>query len=1220
MPVTDPTLLHLLGTGFVGDEYASDGHHLRWAFDQRLGFPRRAFCVDRRPSSLRDKLGEQTQRREGLPRSRVELIRDDFVGGQISAAMPGAQVTIGQLGLRLERDPTIVDLHGGAGADPAAIAWVRLELSTLPGAHVIVEGVARGWGEDGVVGVVEGLDERRRWWLGLLEELKEVELRSVERERRGPTLEDRLNPDRRTADVDELALRSAIAKSDPALARGISAKGLKLARDALIERDLQIEDLDRHLAQPRPMSLILVGARIDLIRITGPGAWLSAVHWLPVSTFADDRGDWQQVACFPILTDEDRYRDENKDILAAATKELAFDLLTGPTRPNGAEPLDEPIVPPARAATNDELAERYLYPWIEVLEPWVRQVLADSSGGALHQSEIHTSGALDEISTPGGGNVAGMIGPRQDLDIEIYPMLLAASLSFQVARQLGLGCVLRDVDGERWDYRVRGWWLEEDLRSWPEALTRRVQELAQAVPDETPAQFSDRITDLIDALSERALALAAVNALIAAEGPIVEVHAHAFDVQLGNRPLFTSAAALSVDQLGAVAPPPSGGAQEGLGRLSWPLRPRAGTPHDIAVTVGATLARTSRGSGEPYDSVLNPRSEFGRAVSVVPVEDPLAPGGAGTTYFWDRHVPANIDLTYGVSESDPFGRWSPFTSADSRWDHIVPPPPPGVSATLEDSLLTARLAWPPAGHAGLPGASAMNLRVHLRRDLPVPPSDPSFGALVGDPAQWPHAARTAAGTAGPFDFPASTGAATSFSHDGMSVTVTPGPNGFSVAFQGIAMSPDATGRTRIYVGATAVDASGVASTAVGGPGMGEFVAEVAPLVPTLQLNPDPLLATFPDALDRSTRTFAFPSTAGTRYTLFRAGEYEVVAAAARAGASTASYDAATTPANRAAALKSLAVVAREAFAPGPIVAATGPTSTLTDTLPGGLRTLTVYTVGGRSPNGSASPWPTVPGAFAVVAVPQIQAPSAPVVVRGEWRQAVTVSADPEQQVPHVELTIAAPGIGTAPVVRYEVYRTIDPALAGDVRRMTPLHAISVPADTSLPPWTTAEVAGMQIAVVRWRDAALDDWVSYTYRVVARGASVPSAPGSVGTRSSASVPITVRTQAAAAPEPTAVAATLTPGPDAASTEVSVSFAAVLPPATAGPSRGIVRQLLPGGRRVGVASDVLDPTASTHMLTGYVLPVPSGEAVTVELSIIDPTGREGAAVTAVTGPMP
>jgi hypothetical protein len=440
MPVTDPTLLHLLGTGFSGDAYASDGHHLRWAFDQRLGFPRRAFCLDRRPSSLRDKLGERTQRGEGLPRSQVDVMRDEVVGGQLSAAMPGAQVTIGQLGVRLEREPMLVDLHGGASADPAAIGWVRLELFTLPGARVTVEGVARGWGEDAVVAEVEGVDDRRRWWLGILERLREVELRSIELERPGPDLHDRLNPDRRTADIDELAVRTTIAESDPALARVISPRGLQLVRDALGDRDLEVADLDRHLAESRPMSLILVGARIDLIRVIGPGAWLSAVHWLPVSTFGDDREGWEPVACFPILTDEDRYREDNKEFLSSTTKDLASDLLTGATRPNGAEPLDEPIVPPTRPATDQELTERYLYPWVEVLEPWVRKVLADSAGGALHQSEIRTSGDLDEISTPGGGNVAGTVGPRQDLDIEIYPMLLAASLSFQVARQLGLGC------------------------------------------------------------------------------------------------------------------------------------------------------------------------------------------------------------------------------------------------------------------------------------------------------------------------------------------------------------------------------------------------------------------------------------------------------------------------------------------------------------------------------------------------------------------------------------------------------------------------------------------------------------------------------------------------------------------------------------------------------------------------------------------------------------
>jgi len=1220
MPVTDPTLLHILGTGYRNDAYASDGHHLRWAFDQRLGFPRRAFCLERRPSKLRDKLAAGTRHRETLPRSRVEVTRDDVIGTQISAAVPGGQVTVGQLGIALPKEPLVVDLHGGSSADPDAIAWIQLDLFTMPGARVTVEGVARGWGEDAVVAVAEGVDDRRRWWLDLLDRTLAGELQPTLRTSPaapGIGLRARLTPDRRPAERDDVVVRTAIAGTHPTLARTLSPERLKVIHDALSERGLVAGQLEKYLAEPRPMSLVLVGSRIDLVRLTGPGAWLSAVRWLPIHDFGGEREGWEPVACFPILTDEERYREVNQEFLAASTTDLADALLTQSTRPNGAEPLDEPIVPPVRTATDEELRERYLYPWVEALEPWVRRVLDESAGGALHQSEVHSSGALDEISTPGGGNVAGSVGPRQDLDIEIYPLLLAASLSFQVARQLGLGCVLRDVDNQAWDYRVRGWWLEEDLRAWPEALLRRVAELAAAVPDETAAQFDERITALIEALSERTLALASVNTLVAAEGPVVEIHAHAFDVRLDGRPPFASTASLTIDQLGAAAPPPAGAAQEGLARLSWPLRPRSGTPHDVAVPVGATLARTRRASGEPYDTVLNPRSEFGRPMSVVPVEDPLAPGGAGTTYFWDRHVPANLDVTYGVSECDPFSRWSPFVSADSRWDHVVPPPPPGVSATLTDALLICRLSWPSAGYPGLPGASTMTLRVHLRRDLPVPPSDPSFGSETADPANWPYAARTPAGTAAPFSFPASTAAATTFSHDGMTVTVTPAAAGFTVAFQGIAMSPDTVGRTRIYVAATAVDAAGVASDVVGGPGMGDFVAVVPPLVPTLQVNPDPLLATYPDALDRSTRTFEFPSVGGTRYTLLRAGEYDVVAAAARAGASTAAYDAATTAADRAAALKSLAIVAREAFAPGPVVDAAGSTSSLTDTLPGGLRTLTVYTVAGRSPNGSASSWPTAPEAFAVVAVPQIEAPSPPVVVRGEWREADPVSTDPELQVPHVEVMIAAPGPGTAPAVRYEVYRTSDPALAAEVRRMTPLHPIAVPADPSSPPWESANVAGSSVRVVRWRDAALEDWTSYTYRVVARGELAPGASGVAGTRSAPSVPLAVRTRAAAAPAPAAVSAILTATPEPS---VSVAFSVVLPPADFGPTRGVVRQVLPDGRRVGVAREVLDPTLPSHTLTGPVLPVPSGETVTIEVSVVDPAGREGAAASAVTGPMP
>jgi hypothetical protein len=43
--------------------------------------------------------------------------------------------------------------------------------------------------------------------------------------------------------------------------------------------------------------------------------------------------------------------------------------------PPGAEPLDDPQVPPSRPPTTDELTVRYTAPWTAVLEPWLAAIL-----------------------------------------------------------------------------------------------------------------------------------------------------------------------------------------------------------------------------------------------------------------------------------------------------------------------------------------------------------------------------------------------------------------------------------------------------------------------------------------------------------------------------------------------------------------------------------------------------------------------------------------------------------------------------------------------------------------------------------------------------------------------------------------------------------------------------------------------------------------------------
>lgn len=82
----------------------------------------------------------------------------------------------------------------------------------------------------------------------------------------------------------------------------------------------------------------------------------------------------------------------------------------------------------------------------------------------------------------------------------------------------------------------------------------------------------------------------------------------------------------------------------------------------------------------------------------------------------------------------------------------------------------------------------------------------------------------------------------------------------------------------------------------------------------------------------------------------------------------------------------MAPLLRDAFAAAFELLPAG-TSAYTDTLGGGLRTLTVYTVVGHSPALVPGPWPSTPDGFVAVAVPQIPEPPVPVVVRAVWTAA-----------------------------------------------------------------------------------------------------------------------------------------------------------------------------------------------------------------------------------------
>ena len=95
---------------------------------------------------------------------------------------------------------------------------------------------------------------------------------------------------------------------------------------------------------------------------------------------------------------------------------------------------------------------------------------------------------------------------------------------------------------------------------------------------------------------------------------------------------------------------------------------------------------------------------------------------AGEATFSERYADDAVDYLYGVSECDPFGRWSAFITVPFRWDNLTPPLTPAqVTANLEESgmplvqVVTVRFAWP----LDLADPAGMTFDVHLRRMAPL---------------------------------------------------------------------------------------------------------------------------------------------------------------------------------------------------------------------------------------------------------------------------------------------------------------------------------------------------------------------------------------------------------------------------------------------------------------------------------------------------------------------
>jgi hypothetical protein len=1098
-----PSLFKLFGKGFLNDAYAADGNHLRWMFDQRLGFPCECFALFRSPSVSVQGQVQWPTFRESL-QARVVQTVPNIVRDRCAIERSGSQLTITRDGVALDERPLIIDFHKGSIRDKEPYAcWVLLSFRAGPGF-----GMLRGQ----AVYMNRGLEEV----------------------------------------VDET----------PKIMKPIAGK----------------------------LDVALKADRIDRIVLTAKEAYLEHVTWVRtvdrlIGKSTEGALLWELVGKYPLPTDNVAYKERNSKCYKSgvtSAEDLVKQRLLMPTA-TGVEPLDDPRIPPPRPPTEPELKNRYFDPW-KTFEPWISGMLDYSDGGRRHQMEYSLEEALDEAGQTFNDGVPEALAGGT-MDVCPYTILLMASLTFPFARVLGLAEVDKPPSAtvQRWDYMVVGGWSKEDIASWPGKLLRELRELQAKVESATPVEKKELVFKMMELKREWNEAKAIVNALLnAARGDeYVHLAAIKIGVEAREQSMFQSPSVLNASDSGYPVSPLD---HKGVTLLKWPLRLRSRRPNKTLINetipMGAIVVRRRGPAGGPVD-VLNPFDPHSsnRCRMLLVPERKKDTSGNDVATFLDRNAAEGVEYTYGVSEVDPFGRWSPFTETTFMWKYdIAPPIPTQMRATLAcdggTSLgATIELCFRWQSNPYAPDRHGFD--IHLSRVAPGP-EDPS------NRSYWGRCERRAGTAAPPFHFLGSF--AGGQTHDGMKVTVSSKDQhvtdalgaiydyrDFTVRFEGVELALDAVDRAQVWVGVSTRDeATGRLSDNVGGPAKAECYIETPPVLPALPHETEK--AAYCDAQGISTYTLHWNRADSQRYVVFRAGESELVLHLQNCGIDTNAYDSAITQEDRAEALKLLATnhEARQVFQPRSGIipdpprdssgaylqpkdwenAALGPVAgdglVFTDTLPGLLRTLTIYTVLGRSKAGIMSDWPESPESFVVVEVPIAREPTQPIIYGAVWKP----PQPGEVGNGFIELQIVEPPKridesgnsiqqGTQ-VGSYEIYRTTDEAKTHDYYFMRRLGSIDSPVYA---PRLLSDPAYGSINVTTFLDRNIASWTTYYYRVVARAQNIDSSRS--GTRSIASSPVRVEALSGSAPTPSDVVAQHT-----AEGKISVSFTAKLPKTSAG----------------------------------------------------------------------
>lgn len=1143
MTIINPRMLKLLGSGFLSDEHVADGIHLRWIFNPQLGFPRKAFCIFRRPS-----VDTEIGRREvrpffdrfdlGQAQTHQTLVRNEF-----SIDTQSGTFSTGPNGIPITSIPITIDVHGGAlpNAKPS-VCWVELRTKILvTGGNIDAQGI---WtNKSGEVLVAQ----ERRGDHAMLS-TNEGNHNKAMMQRLRPVL-DLLAAPETGAFIPRLTrgplsdVYSTLVRIDHTRYAFVTPAYLQRLVEKMQFADVDAEDIVSANGIFASETIILRADIIDEIKLQGESAFLQSIRAVRVENLLNAR-DWESVECVPIATDDPEYRARNSSAFSGIpTPNLTEKRILEPLVPS-VEPLDEAVIPPVSPVSQQRRMERYGEPWLSHFEPWIQRVLSESSTLSLHQLEI-----LEESPLTDAGQVPGDGVPDQfesaggtNQRVNLYPTLLAISAAFPVARLLGLGAVDMPENrnaGDIWDYQVIGTWDMNDLDQIVLMIKRRLDRISSVTPENAEEQKSK--LELLAALSSE---LATAETLVKnfsteSDDNQVEIAAFKLGLDLKTRARFQSSSKVTASFDGFSSSEASPGSPIVV-NVDWLTRRRAQVTEDEHIPLGAVIARSLKDTPGEFEEVINPKHPITEMNALVlpAIEKDISQTEA-VARFVDRTAKEGSEYRYGVSEVDPFGRWSEFRETKFLYDYDVPPPEPrilGAQLTQSDGSsplsLTLQFTWDADSYP----LSEHGFQVHLRREAPD-------SASPHDRSQWGHFGRES-DVGPPFEFPGTALGLMSFGGMTVSIEVTdesvPDPlsdqprqmKRFEVTFTGLEITRDAIDRARVWAGVSSNNfATNLVSDGVSGPAMAEHFLQSPPIPPVLPAEIQ--FATVGDAQGLSTFSLTWLGERNLRYVVYRVGEDELIDYLNGQGIDTSIYVESEDDVSRATSLEILAarVEARGAFQPRsgliplppeddrdkpgakppmewPPVASEN--QRFDDTLQGSLNRLTVYTVLARSRGGILSDWPDRREGFVVVAVAKAPQPSTPVIAR--------IQSIPNLQddlvggnTTEVSLSILEQASGTSPIGSFEIYRTTRRERANNVRHMRLVGKVSElsfePSDPNIP---------QDPRRLTWIDKSARPWKDTYYRVVAR-ALVPT-QNRAGMRSNQSSLISVVPVASGKPNP------------------------------------------------------------------------------------------------------